>query len=417
MPAFVGHAPEGASLMKELSRRQFFRVSTALAAGSTVPASGNSAARQSASRPAIRRHKPLGKTGWKVGDISAGSGQTDPAIVNYLFEGGINLIDTGAQYAGHEEILGQVLPRWRDKVFVVDKWDPPLVTPTVTKSALLQALDVSLKKLNTSYIDCMMLHSIGHPRYGGIERIQNPAIYEAWDEAKKLGKIRFTGASSHSVNLIREMEWGIDNQRFDVILIGANFLTRGVEPLLKKARAHGVATIAMKTMTIYKSSLNIRALQNRETNARQAVLKWILASDLFDTMVVRMPNFDQADEYLAVSGTTRLTPADRENLEILEAEITTRYCRPGCDACHGSCPDEVPIWDVLRYKMYFENYGEQKYAMAKYRKIPVSRNASACAGCSAPCEPTCRYRLPVRERLLEAHAQLSFAGPVTGGAA
>ena len=130
----------------------------------------------------------------------------------------------------------------------------------MTKSALLESLDVSLKKLNTTYIDCMMLHSIGHPRYGGLERIQNPAIYEAWDEAKKLGKIRFTGASSHGVKMIEEMGWGIDNNRFDVILIGANFLTHGVEPLLKKARAKGVATIAMKTMTLYTSDLNIRCL-------------------------------------------------------------------------------------------------------------------------------------------------------------
>ena len=76
-----------------------------------------------------------------------------------------------------------------------------------------------------------------------------------------------------------------------MILLGANFLTHGAEPLLKKARAKGVATIAMKTMTIYQSDLNIRALQNKNTSARQAVLKWILASDLFDTMVVRMPNF------------------------------------------------------------------------------------------------------------------------------
>jgi predicted aldo/keto reductase-like oxidoreductase len=369
--------------------------------------------RQSDSTSRVKRFKALGKTGWKVGDISAGSGQTDPGIVNYLFECGINLIDTGAQYRGHEEVLGKVLPKWRDKVFVVDKWDPPLVTATVTKSALLQALDVSLKKLNTTYIDCMMLHSIGHPRYGGIERIQNPAIYEAWEEAKKLGKIRFTGASSHSVNLIKEMEWGIDNQRFDVILLGANFLTHGVEPLLKKARARGVATIAMKTMTIYKSSLNIRALQNKDTNARQAVLKWILASDLFDTLVVRMPNYDQADEYLAVSGSTRLTPEDQDHLKTLEAAISESYCRPGCDSCYGVCPRDVPIWDILRYKMYFENYGEQKYALAKYRQLPAAQSAAGCAGCHAPCSAACKYNLRVRERLLEAHAQLTMpeSGP------
>jgi len=42
-----------------------------------------------------------------------------------------------------------VLPKWREKVFVLDKWDPPLVTATVTKSALLEALDVSLQRLNT----------------------------------------------------------------------------------------------------------------------------------------------------------------------------------------------------------------------------------------------------------------------------
>jgi predicted aldo/keto reductase-like oxidoreductase len=244
-----------------------------------------------------------------------------------------------------------------------------------------------------------------------MERIQNPAIYEAWDEAKKLGKIRFTGASGHSVNLISEMEWGIDNNRFDVILIGANFLTLGIQPLLKKARARGVATIAMKTMTLYKSDLNIRALQDQNTNARQAVLKWILASDLFDTMVVSMRNFDQVAEYLAVSGTASLTRKDKKHLDTLESAIGRKYCRPGCDGCFGSCPRGVPIWDVLRYKMYFENYGDQKYAMEKYARISAPNTAASCGGCNAPCEAACRYRIPVRERLLEAHAQLSFASP------
>jgi len=398
--------------MKELSRRQFFQASTTLAAAASIPGYAGENTLQPAAKPKIKRYKPFGKTGWKVSDISAGSGQNEPAMVNYLFECGMNLIDTGFQYGTHEEVVGKALPAWRDKVFVVDKWDPPLVTATVTKSALLQALDVSLKRLNTTYIDCMMIHSIGQPRYGGMERIQNPAIYEAWDEAKKLGKIRFTGASGHSVNLIKEMEWGIDNNRFDVILTGANFLTEGIEPLLKKARAKGVATIAMKTMTIYRSDLNIRALQDQNTNARQAVLKWILASDLFDTMVVSMRNFEQVGEYLAVSGTTGLARQDKKYLEILKAEISPKYCRPGCDGCFGSCPRAVPIWDILRYKMYFENYGDQKFAMQRYGRIPEATSAAACAGCSAPCEAACRHGVAVRARLLEAHSQLNFAAPV-----
>ena len=401
--------------MPRLSRRAFFRASTAAAAGATLPSLAVARPGESdqppadAALPTVRRYKPFGRTGWKVGDISAGSGQRDPAVVDYLFRCGINLVDTGAQYAGHEELLGKVLPKWRKKVFVVGKWDPPLVTATVSKATLLEALDVSLKKLNTTYIDCMMIHSIGHPRYGGIERIQNPAIYEAWDEAKRLGKIRFTGASSHGVRMIEEIGWGIDNDRFDVVLIGANFLTHGVEPLLKKARAKGVATIAMKTMTIYKSDLNIRALQNQQTNARQAVLKWVVASDLFDTLVVSMRNFDQVAEYLAVSGATSLDARDRRHLDTLASAIGPQYCRPGCSGCLGACPHGVPVADILRYRMYFEHYGDEKFAMSRYGLVPAAARADRCDGCEAPCEASCPYGLRIRERLSGAHRQLTFA--------
>lgn len=394
--------------MTRISRRSFFRASGLAAAGAALTGSDASPQGARAAGSKIKRLKPLGRTGWMVGDISGGSGQTEPAVVDYLFQSGINLIDTGQQYGGHEEIVGKVLPKWRSKVFVLDKWDPPLVTSTVTKAALLESLDVSLQKLNTTYIDCMMIHSIGHPKYGGLERIQNPAIYEAWDEAKKRGKIRFTGASSHGVKMLEEMGWGIDNNRFDMILIGANYLTKGVEPLLKRAHAKGIATIAMKTMTVFQSNLNIRALQNQHTSARQACIKWILASGLFDTMVVRMPSFDQADEYLTMSGTTRLEAGDHHHLEMLAAAVSRDYCRPGCDGCHGACPRDVPVADILRYKMYFENYREEKYALAKYLEVPAARRAWNCADCTSPCEAACPYGVRIRERLNAAHRQLTL---------
>ena len=407
--------------MSRVSRRGFFRTSGAAAAAAALAGTGEARGEQGAQAaqgapgtqaepptPRVRRFKTLGRTGWNVGDISAGSGQRDPSVLNYAFECGINLIDTGAQYAGHEELIGKVLPKMRDKVFVLGKWDPPLVTATVTKSALLEALDVSLQKLKTTYVDCMMIHSIGHPRYGGIERIQNPAIYEAWDEAKRLGKVRWTGASSHGVRMIEEMNWALDNNRFDVILIGANFLTHGVEPVLKKARAKGVGTVAMKTMTTYKLDLNIPALQNEQTNARQACLKWVLASDLFDTLVVSMQNFDRVAEYLAVSGTTSLTARDQGYLQTVAAEVSPRYCRPGCRVCHDVCPHAVPVADILRYKMYFEDYGEEKFAMQRYGLVPSSTRPDRCAGCAASCEAACPYGLRVRERLDHADRQLRF---------
>jgi uncharacterized protein len=395
--------------MSRVTRREFVRASSALAASAALPAVAAAAGQPQPPGPRVKRFKTLGKTGWKVGDISAGSGQRDAGVLNHAFECGINLVDTGAQYGGHEELLGKVLPKWRDKVFVLDKWDPPVVTATVTKSALLEALDVSLKKLNTTYVDCMMIHSIGHPRYGGLERIQNPAIYEAWDEAKKRGMIKFCGASSHGVRMIEEMNWALDNNRFDLILIGSNFLTKGVEPTLRKARAKGVGTIAMKTLTTIKADPQIRALQSETTNVRQACLKWVLASDLFDTLVVSMRNYETVDEYLAVSGTTKLSTGDHHFLELAAASVSPVYCRPGCASCHEACPSGVPVADILRYKMYFENYGDEKFAMQRYGLVPVSQRPSRCAGCAAPCERVCPYGLKVRDRLREADRQLRLA--------
>ncbi len=396
-------------IMDGISRRGFFKKTTALAAGSALPSAVSASPGQTDARPQIKRYKPFGKTGFMVGDISSGAGQRDPGLVQYLFECGVNHIDTAYQYSGHEETIGKVLPKWRDKIFVASKWEPELVTPTVTKTELMEALDVTLERLQTSYVDCMMIHAIGDPELGELDRIQNPAIYEAFDEAKKLGKIRFAGACGHSVNLLRDMGWGIDNDRFEVILLGANFVTHGIEPLLKKAKAKGIATVAMKTMTVFKSDTNIRALMDQQTNARQAVIKYILGSDLFDTMIISMSNYDKVNEYLSVSGYQGVDEKEMALLDQMRKEIDNLYCRPGCDACYGSCPQNVPIWDILRYKMYFENYKEEKYAMARYERLPRSRTASACTGCAAPCESACVHNIPVRARLQEAHTQLSFA--------
>ncbi len=398
--------------MAKITRRDFIQKSaTAAAAGCAVPFASNnklSFNQDDAGKSKIKKYKPFGKTGLNVSDISAGYQQAGPDVIDYIFKQGVNYIDTAYSYPGHEEMLGKVLPKWRDKVFVSSKWNPELVTATVTKEELLKALDVTLDRLKTTYIDCMMIHAIGLEELGDITRIQNPAIYEAYDEAKKLGKIRFSGASSCAPKMKEEFEWGIENDRFDVILCGANFLTRGLEPILKKARAKGVATIAMKTMTMFKSDLNIPSLRDESTSSRQAVIKYILSSNLFDTMIALMRTYDQVNEYLSVSGFEKLGEEETAYLDFLSKEMGHLYCRPGCDSCFGKCPNDVQIANILRYKMYFENYGREKHAMEKYKAIQTANNAAACTSCNAPCEDSCEFGLKVKDRLTEAHSQLTL---------
>jgi ferredoxin len=59
--------------------------------------------------------------------------------------------------------------------------------------------------------------------------------------------------------------------------------------------------------------------------------------------------------------------------------------------------------------MYFEDYGEEKFAMQRYGLVPASVRPSRCEACDAPCEGACPFGLRVRERLSEADRQLRFA--------
>jgi predicted aldo/keto reductase-like oxidoreductase len=82
------------------------------------------------------------------------------------------------------------------------------------------------------------------------------------------------------------------------------------------------------------------------------------------------------------------------------------YCQPHCGVCLDSCPEQLAVNDILRYRMYFKDYGWEKEGMRHYAKL--ERNASLCAGCPAPCTGTCPIGVPIRQKMMDAHRQLSF---------
>src|SRR5262249_9498690 len=101
-------------------------------------------------------------------------------------------------------------------------------------------------------------------------------------------------------------------------------------------------------------------------------------------------------------------PADSSLLKKYDRLVPNDYCRPGCGACLSSCPHEVPIDDVLRYAMYYENYGQQRVGMEAYARLPVSHTASPCVECQAPCQTACPFELSIKEKLLRADRLLRF---------
>lgn len=408
---------------KSISRRSFLGSGAASLIGTGIGLAGAAGAlegrtepqeskqeapAQQKEKPQIKEYRPLGKTGWKVSDISFGNGRMqDPALLEYAIDRGINYVDTARQYFDMEVVIGKIFPAKRDKLFVTTKLMPELFTADVTVEQITTAIEESLQRLNTDHIDCCLIHSVGEdPNKPDRTRIENPNIYKAFDKAKRDGKIRFWGASSHGPKMVEELGWLVDNTEIDMIMPGMNLMTKGLEPVLTRAKKKGAAVVAMKTLSAAKK-IDYSLFMKKGRTVRQAVLKWMLAQPNIDTLTISMATTDTVDEYVAVSGKPKLSPEEKKTLKGYGMLLDRDYCRPGCDGCLNSCPNDVPIHDVLRYRLYFNNYGWEKYAMGLYKKLPESRNALRCITCPGPCENSCPYRLAIRSKLLTAHSELT----------
>jgi aryl-alcohol dehydrogenase-like predicted oxidoreductase len=153
----------------------------------------------------------IGYGGWPMGRGMYGDFDDDEAIraARASYEKGVTLFDTAAVYGwGYgENLMGKALKGIRENVVLVTKgareWvrdNPDRRSATVSDSdpkRLLASIDESLKRLQTDYIDLFLIHWPDHNR-----AFSEPM--DALEKAKAAGKIRYTGVSNFSVEMMAE---------------------------------------------------------------------------------------------------------------------------------------------------------------------------------------------------------------------
>ena len=406
-----------------IERRTFLQ-QVALGGAALGAASGLGAAApgilEAAADPAVKQHRQLGNTDIRMSDISFGGSRLrgDSDLVRYALDKGINYFDTAESYTGgdSETVIGQALKGKRDHVYIVSKGG---FGPRVRQDEMMRSLEGSLRRLQTDYVDVYFHHAVNDVR-----RIQNPEFHAFTERAREQGKIRYVGLSGHGGRLIESLDYAIDSGKFDVMLVAYNFgqdpsfvqkLTRSfdfiaVNPdlprVLRKAKEAGMGVVAMKTLRGAKLN-DMEPYQKDDATFSQAAFRWVLSNDDVDGLIVTMRSRGDIDEFLVASGGTRVT---RRDVDLLRRYVTlndSTYCRPLCDACEASCPENVQIADVLRHKMYFEDYGAERMAMERYAKL--THNASSCAECTHQrCLGACPYGLSIPELTRQAHRLLHW---------
>ena len=358
----------------------------------------------------IRAWRRLGRTGWQVSDIVLGTGQirgdTGEQVARLALERGVNYFDTAPDYAGSgsEQAMGRALASVpRDRVFVATKFCTPEghLPADAPVSAYQEAIEGSLRRLGTDYVDLVHIHSCDE-----VERLLSESAHEAFDRLKQQGKVRFLGFSSHTPNLVQVAARAIESGRFDVMMLAYH---HGIWPqmpeIIARARSQqDMGVVAMKTL----KGARHRGLAETRDQAdaySQAAFKWVLSNPDVSCAVVSFSVPQHVDEYLYASGQW-LTQKDVAVLEDYDRRIRGTYCAPHCGQCLPSCPEGLPIHDVLRHRMYFEDYGNEKEAMRLYAAL--EKNAAVCATCSAPCLGSCPLGVRIPERMAGAHGLLEI---------
>jgi len=355
----------------------------------------------------IQGYRTLGRTGWRISDVVVGSGrirdQKGTDVVRLALERGVTYIDTSPDYSatGSEESVGKAIRGLRDKVFVATKWCTPWghLGAGTSVADYQKVIEESLRRLGTDYVDLVHVHSCDE-----VDRLMDPNMLEAFDRLKQAGKVRFLGFSSHTPNLVEVAETAIASGRFDVMMLAYH---HGIWPqmgaLIERARREqDMGVVAMKTLKGAKHH-GLAGFREHADAYSQAALRWVLSNPEVSAAVISFSEFQHVDEYLRASGGA-LRPEDVAILETYDRLIAGSYCAPHCGACLSSCPEQLAIDDVLRHRMYFEDYGDQKEAMRLYGRL--EKNASVCASCSAPCTGVCPIGVPIQERMMGAHELL-----------
>ena len=202
------------------------------------------------------QYRNLPGTNLYVSALSLGTmmfgGQTDEAhslsIMDYAYDQGINLWDTANMYnAGESErIVGMGLRGRRDRILLATKVNMPMgdnpFDRGLSRRNILSAVDASLTRLKTDYIDIYYLHA---PDYE--TRLEE--TLEAMHSLVAAGKIRYIGVSNYAAWQISDILALCDKRNYVAPIITQNvynLITRGIESeLVPFLRAHDLG------MTVY----------------------------------------------------------------------------------------------------------------------------------------------------------------------
>ena len=320
------------------------------------------------------KYRKLGSTGILVSEVSCGgipiqklNEKEANKIVDAMFEKGINFIDTARGYTNSEELFGSALKGRREKFYLATK------SMARTYEAMKKDIDISLKNLQTEYIDLYQMHNVKLN-----EDVSGAML--ALKEAKEKGKIKHIGITSHSKESI---EKSLENENIETIQFPYNFLELDAESIFERAKELGKGVIVMKP------------LAGGVIDNAKVALKYILNNKNVSCAIPGMESDEQIYENASINIYDLSLEEEKYILEMKES-LEKDFCHR-CGYCLP-CSKGIDIPSCFMFYGYYKRYGLSEWASTRYNAMKTK--ASECIECGL-CEQKCPYNLKIIKKLKE----------------
>jgi uncharacterized protein len=284
-------------------------------------------------------------------------------VIEEILSMGINFIDTAHVYGDSEEKIGRAIKKFkRESLVLASK------SPATDKKTFLSHLDMSLKRLDTDYIDIYQLHGVNSKEIS--EKVfSEDGAYFGLKEAVSRGKVRYFAFSSHSSNIAKKL---MRTKKFQVVQIPFNFVdTEPETELIPLAYKLKMGVIAMKPMgggILQDANLAFRYLAQFEG-------------------IVPDPGIERTEEMAEIikiiEDPRPLTSNEKEEMEKIKKELGNQWCHR-CGYCMP-CHKNINIQLLLVTKSTIKRMSFETAANFLEKAVNTAKDCTECRKCIKKC--------------------------------
>lgn len=256
-------------------------------------------------------------------------------VLNAVLDLGINMVDTARAYFKSEERIGKYISQRRREYFLATKCGEHSNEPAnyydFSYKAVKDSIDLSLKLLNTPFVDLIQIHFGPDPQ----KVLDSGETVKAMKDAKAEGKTRFIGASPGG-DIARQC---IESGNFDILQMDYSLLNIHDEHLIEQCGKKGIGVILRGGLAYGRLTRRVipHLQQQNDTNKKKIQAYLDLVNGDGDKLTALALQFLYRNPHVTsvLAGTKNIQHL-KQNLDLMDIPLNPKIIDQATEIAHSS---------------------------------------------------------------------------------